>query len=51
MKGTARPSNLALCLKILAPRKILQKLPIAHAQVKSANPSKNFLKEIGKKAM
>ena len=46
IEGTACPSNLALRLKILIPRHILQKLLIPFSQVKAGNTSKNFLKEI-----
>ena len=33
-------------LKILSPKKVLQRLPIAHAQVKAGNTSENLLIEI-----
>ena len=33
-------------LKILSPKKMLQRLPIAHAQVKAGNTSENLLIEI-----
>ena len=34
VEGTGRPSVLAMCLKILSPKQMLQRLPIALAQVK-----------------
>ena len=33
-------------LKILTPKQVLQRLPIALAQVKPGNPSENLLNEI-----
>ena len=33
-------------LKILTPKQMLQRLPIAHAQVKAGNNSENLLNEI-----
>ena len=35
-------------LKILTPKQLLQRLPIALPQVKAGNNSKNLLNEIGK---
>ena len=35
-------------LKILTPKQILQKLPIALAQIKAGNNSENFLVKLGK---
>ena len=46
IEGTSCPSILALRLKILIPRHILQKLLIPFPLVKAGNTSKNFLKEI-----
>ena len=45
-KGKGQPLNLATLLKILTPKQILQTLPIALAQVKAGNTSKNLLNEI-----
>ena len=45
-KGKGSPSNLAMHLKILTPKQILQRLPIALAQVKAGNTSENLLNEI-----
>ena len=41
-----RPLDLGLRLKILTPKQMLQKLPIALAQVKLGNASKNLLNKI-----
>ena len=38
--------NMEKGLKILSPKKVLQRLPIAHAQVKAGNTSENLLIEI-----
>ena len=43
---TGRPSNLASHLKILTPKQILQRLPIAPAQVKADDTSENLLNKI-----
>ena len=48
LKGRGRPSDLNLRLKIITPKQILQRLPIALAQVKAGNTSENFLNEICK---
>ena len=40
------PSDLATRLKILTPKYMFQRLPIAFAQVKAGNTSKNLLNEI-----
>ena len=40
------PSDLATCIKILTPKQMLQRLPIALAQVKARNKSENLLNEI-----
>ena len=45
-QGKRRPSDLAMQLKILTPKQILQRLPIALAQVKAGNTSENLLNEI-----
>ena len=45
-KGKGRPSNLATQLKILTPKQMLQRLPIALVQVKAGNTSENVLNEI-----
>ena len=45
-QGKRRPSDLATQLKILTPKQILQRLPIALAQVKAGNTSENLLNEI-----
>ena len=46
IQGIGHPSNLALCLKILTSKQMLQRLPIAPAQVKASNTSENLLNEI-----
>ena len=43
---TSRPSDLAKRLKILTPKKKLQRLPIVLAQVKARNTVENLLNEI-----
>ena len=43
-----RPSDLATQLKVLSPKQMLQRLPIALAQVKAVNTSENLLIEIRK---
>ena len=45
-KGKGHPSDLATHIKILIPKQMLQRLPIALAQVKSVNTSENLLNEI-----
>ena len=45
---TGRTSDLALHLKILTPKQILQRLPTALAQVKADNTSEKLLNEIGR---
>ena len=45
-QGKVRPSDLATRLKILTPKQILQRLPIALAQVKAGNTSENSLNEM-----
>ena len=45
-QGKGRPLDLATCLKILSPKQMLQRLPIALAQVKAGNMSENLLNEI-----
>ena len=40
------PSDLAKRLKILTPKQMLQRLPIALAQVKAGNTTENLLNEI-----
>ena len=42
----SRPSDLATQLKILSPKQIFQRLPIALAQEKAANASENLINEI-----
>ena len=42
----SHPSNLAKRLKILTPKQMLQRLPIALAQVKAGNTSENLLYKI-----
>ena len=42
----SHPSDLAMRLKILSPKQMLQRLPIALAQVKAGNTSENLLNEI-----
>ena len=48
LKGRGHPSDLNLRLKIITPKQILQRLPIALAQVKAGNTSENLLNEICK---
>ena len=45
-QSKGRPPDIAARLKILSPKQIRQILPIALAQVKAANTSKNLLTEI-----
>ena len=45
-KVKGRPFDLATCIKILTPKQMLQWLPIALAQVKTGNTSKNLLTKI-----
>ena len=45
-EGTGRPSNLALCLKILTPKQKLQRSPKALAQGKPGNISGTLLNGI-----
>ena len=45
-KGKRRLLDLAECIKILTPKQMLQRLPIAFAQVKVGNTSENLLNEI-----
>ena len=42
----SRPSDLAKRIKRLTPKQILQRLPIALAQVKAGNTSEKLLNEI-----
>ena len=44
----SRPSGLAKYIKILAPGEMLQRLPIALAQIKAGNTSENLLNKINK---
>ena len=46
IEGTRYLSHLALNLKILTPKQMLQRLPIALAKVKAANTSETLLNEI-----
>ena len=48
IQGKGRPSDLAMRLKILTPKQIFQRLPIALAQVKAGNTSENLLNKIRK---
>ena len=41
--GKRCPLDLALCLKILIPKQMFQRLPIALAQVKAGNTSENMI--------
>ena len=45
-QGEGHPSELATRLKILNPKQMLQRLPIALGQVKAGNTSENLLNEI-----
>ena len=45
-KGKGRPSDLANRIKILTPKQMLQRSPIALVQVKAGNTSENLLNEI-----
>ena len=42
-QGKGRPSNVVTRLKILSPKKMLQRLSIALSQVKAGNTSENLL--------
>ena len=42
----SRPLDLAMQLKILTSKQMIQRLPMALAQVKAGNTSENFLNEI-----
>ena len=42
----SRPSGVAKYIKILAPGEMLQRLPIALAQIKAGNTSENLLNKI-----
>ena len=44
--GEGRPSDLAMRLKILSTKQMLQRMSIALAQVKTGNTSENLLNEI-----
>ena len=45
-QGAGRPSDLAMELKILTPKQMLERLPIALAQVKAGNTLEDWLNEI-----
>ena len=45
-QGKGRPSDLAMRLKILTPKQMLQRLPIALTQVKAGNTFENLLNDI-----
>ena len=45
-QGKGQPLDLATLLKILTPKQMLQRLPIALVQVKAGNTSENLLNEI-----
>ena len=45
-KGKRRLLDLAECIKILTPKQMLQRLPIAFAQIKAGNNSGSLLNEI-----
>ena len=45
-QGKGRPLDLATRLKILTPKQMLQRLPIALAQIKAGNTSENLLNEV-----
>ena len=45
-KGQGLPSGLATQLKIVSPKKLLQRLSIALAQVKAGNTTENLINEI-----
>ena len=47
-KGKGRPSDLAKHIKILTPKRMLRRLPIALEQVKAGNTSENLLNKIRK---
>ena len=47
-KGKGLPSDLAKQIKILTPKQMLQRLPIALEEVKGGNTSENLLNEIRK---
>ena len=42
IEGTGHPSDLGSGLKVLTTKQMLQRLPIALAEVKTSNTSKNF---------
>ena len=44
--GRGRPSDLANRIKILTPKQMLERLPMAHAQVEAGNTSENLLNEM-----
>ena len=46
IQGSRRRSDLATQIKILTPKQVLQRLPIALAQVKAGNTSEDLLNEI-----
>ena len=43
IEGTGHPSDLALPLRIITPKQMLQRLPIAFVQVKAGNTCENLL--------
>ena len=45
-KGKGRPLDLAACLRILTPKQMVQRLPIAIAQVQASDTSENLLNGI-----
>ena len=45
-QGAGRPSDLATQLKILTPKQMFQRLPVALAQVKAGNTTENLLNKI-----
>ena len=47
-KGKGRPSDLAKHIKILTPKRMLRRLPIALEQAKAGNTSENLLNNIRK---
>ena len=46
VQGKGCPLDLAMWLKILTPKQIIQRLPLALAQVKGSNASENLLNEV-----
>ena len=44
--GKGRPSDLANRIKILTPKQMLERLPMAHAHVEAGNTSENLLNEM-----